>query len=179
MLAATRRASLAGGAWVLAIAVKWVPLVFLVLHLLEARTRRRRIGVAGLVVTTAGVAAAASWRYGWHWLAALVPLADNARLETRYALPHRLQGIGVPRDVAVGLAGACLVLGLVWLARRAAEGRARLALAACLVLVTTPYLVVWYLGWAVPLAAADEDDRFARAAVLVLCAYLLPQTIPH
>jgi hypothetical protein len=45
--------------------------------------------------------------------------------------------------------------------------------------VTTPYLVVWYLGWAVPLAAVDEDDRLARAGVLVLCAYLLPQTIPH
>ena len=45
--------------------------------------------------------------------------------------------------------------------------------------MTTPYLAVWYLGWAVPLAAADEDDRLARAGVLVLTAYLLPQTVPH
>ena len=44
-------------------------------------------------------------------------------------------------------------------------------------LVTTPYLAVWYLAWAVPLAAAEEDAA-ATVAVLALCAYLLPQTIP-
>jgi hypothetical protein len=43
--------------------------------------------------------------------------------------------------------------------------------------VTTPYLAVWYLGWAVPVVAADED-RVASAACLLLCAYLLPQTVP-
>ena len=43
--------------------------------------------------------------------------------------------------------------------------------------MTTPYLAVWYLAWAVPLAAADEDTA-ATVACLVLCAYLLPQTIP-
>jgi hypothetical protein len=45
------------------------------------------------------------------------------------------------------------------------------------VLVTTPYLAVWYLAWAVPLAAADDDPP-ALAACLVLCLYLLPQAIP-
>jgi hypothetical protein len=37
--------------------------------------------------------------------------------------------------------------------------------------------VVWYVVWAVPLAAA-EDDRPAQLIALGLCAYLLPQTIP-
>jgi len=37
---------------------------------------------------------------------------------------------------------------------------------------------VWYLAWAVPLAAVDEDDTAARVAALALTAYLLPQTIP-
>jgi hypothetical protein len=69
------------------------------------------------------------------------------------------------------------LVGLAVLARSAARGRARLALAACLVLVTTPYLAVWYLAWAVPLAAAEED-AVATVVVLGLCAYLLPQTIP-
>jgi hypothetical protein len=67
--------------------------------------------------------------------------------------------------------------GVVWLAGEARRGRARLGLAACLVLATTPYLAVWYLGWAVPLAAA-EDDAAARISVLALSAYLLPQAIP-
>ena len=52
-------------------------------------------------------------------------------------------------------------------------------MAACLILATSPYLSVWYLGWVVPLAAADEDDRTAQIVTLGLCAYLLPQTIPH
>ena len=43
--------------------------------------------------------------------------------------------------------------------------------------MTTPYLAVWYLGWAVPLAAAEED-RAATVGMHRLCAYLLPQTIP-
>lgn len=178
-LAAARRANGSAALWILAIAVKWLPLVFLGLRLLEARARRERFGLAGLAGATAIVGSVATWRYGWHWVNALAPLADNARLETRYALPHRLQGAGVPHDVALGLAVALLAAGLAWLALRAARGRARMALAACLLLVTTPYLAVWYLGWAVPLAAADEDDRLARAGVLALTAYLLPQTIPH
>ena len=177
-LALSRRANASGVLWTLAVAVKWVPLVFLGLRALETRARRERLGVAGIALTAGAVAVVSTWRYGWQWLAALAPLADNARLETRYALPQRLQSAGVPRDIALWLAGAILVGGLALLARRAARARARLALAACLVLVTTPYLAVWYLGWAVPLAAADEDDSFARAGVLVLCAYLLPQTIP-
>jgi hypothetical protein len=61
--------------------------------------------------------------------------------------------------------------------RSAHRGEPRLGRAACLVLATTPYLAVWYLAWAVPLAAADED-RAAWLAVLALTAYLLPQTIP-
>jgi hypothetical protein len=177
-LAVARRWNSAGAAWALAIAVKWVPIVFLVLHLLERRARRRPLGVAGLLVTAGVVAVLASWRYGWRWLAAVVPLARNAQLETRYSFPHRLQALGLPRDAALALAATVLAVGLLWLAREAAHGRARLALAACVLLVTTPYLAVWYLGWAVPLAAADDDDRLARIGTLALSAYLLPQTIP-
>ena len=177
-LALFRRAHASGAVWALAVAVKWVPLVFLGLRALEARARRERLGMAGIALVGGVVAVVSTWRYGWRWLTALAPLADNARLETRYALPHRLQSAGVPRDVALWLAAAVLIGGLAWLVRRAARGHARLALAACLLLVTTPYLAVWYLGWAVPLAAVDEDDRVARAGVLLLCAYLLPQTIP-
>jgi hypothetical protein len=80
--------------------------------------------------------------------------------------------------VALAFAAAAFALGFAWLARDALRGRARLAAAACLVLVTTPYLTVWYLGWTVPLAAADDDDRLARGCCLALGAYLLPQTIP-
>ena len=115
--------------------------------------------------------------YGFSWPLAIFPLAGNAALETSYAIPHRLEQLGLPGGLALGLAVVVFVAGFAWLVREAGRGRARLGLAACLVLVTTPYLAVWYLAWAVPLAAADDDPP-ALAACVVLCLYLLPQTMP-
>ncbi len=177
-LAASRRLQASGALWAVAIAVKWVPLLFLALRAVEARATRRSTAHVGFGLAAAGIAAAATIRYGLQWPLAFVPLAGNAALETSYALPHRLEQLGVPHGVALGLAAAALAGGLVWLFREAGRGRARLGLAACLVLATTPYLAVWYLGWAVPLAAADDDDTAIGISIL-LCAYLLPQTIPR
>jgi hypothetical protein len=177
-LALRRRHQLSGAVWVVAVFVKWVPLVFLLLASLAERARGRRIGVKGIAVAAATLVALASWAYGPSWLRAAAPLAANAARETSYAAPARLEQLGLPHGVAVGLSIAAFAVGLVWLARTAARGRARLGLAACLVLVTTPYLAVWYLAWAVPLAGSD-GDRTARLAALALTAYLLPQTIPH
>ncbi len=176
-LSASRRLQGAGAVWALAIAVKWVPILFLALRAVEARATGRPTAHRGLVVTAAVIALGATVVYGGAWPLAILPLAGNVALETSYAIPHRLEQIGLPDALALGLAALVLLSGFAWLAREAGRGRARLGLAACLVLVTTPYLAVWYLAWAVPLAAA-EDDAVATVACLVLCAYLLPQTIP-
>jgi hypothetical protein len=176
-LSATRRNEAGGILWVLAIAVKWIPALFLALRSLESRATGRPHGARGLVGAAAGITIGATVLYGGAWPLAIFPLVGNAALETSYAIPHRLEQLGLPDDLALALAIAALVVGLALLARGAARGRARLALAACLVLVTTPYLAVWYLAWAVPVAAAEEDS-VATVAVLGLCAYLLPQTIP-
>ena len=88
-----------------------------------------------------------------------------------------MEDIGVPHDVATALFGAAFAVGLVLLAWDARGGRLRLARAALLVLLTTPYLAVWYLAWAVPLAGSEED-RWARVGCVLLGAYLLPQGIP-
>jgi alpha-1,6-mannosyltransferase len=176
-LSASRRLQAAGVMWVLAITIKWVPILFLALRAVEARTTDRRTGHRGFAIATAVVATVATILYGPSWPLAIFPLAGNAALETSYAFPHRLEQLGVPDGLALGLAVAAFVIGFAWLLREASRGRARLGLAACLVLVTTPYLAVWYLAWAVPLAAADDDPP-ALAACLVLCLYLLPQTIP-
>ncbi|HEX6723974.1 MAG TPA: glycosyltransferase 87 family protein [Gaiella sp.] len=177
-LGAHRRASAGGVVWALAALVKWVPLVFFALAAVAARARGRSTGTLALVATLAAAGAVSTWRYGLHWLGALGPLADNAVRRTSYALPSRLEQLGLPHEVAIGIALVLLGIGLAWLARDALAGRARLGTAACLVLATTPYLAVWYLAWAVPLAAPEDDDRLARFAALVLTAYLLPQTIP-
>jgi hypothetical protein len=176
-LAASRRPDRSGAVWALAILVKWVPAIFLVLAALEAGTGRRRIGYRGLAAAAAAAALVATILYGTSWPLAIFPLAGNAGLETSYALPHRLEQLGLPDAAALALAATALLTGLAWLARESRRGRVRLALAACLVLVTTPYLAVWYLAWALPLAAAEEDT-VATIGCLALCAYLLPQTIP-
>ena len=102
---------------------------------------------------------------------------ETPKGQTSYALPHRVEQLGVPHAAALGLAAIALAGGLAWLAREALRGRARLGLSACLLLATTPWLAPWYTIWALPLAAA-EDDRRAQLIALGFCAYLLPQTIP-
>jgi hypothetical protein len=171
------RRQLAGAAWACAIAVKWVPLVLLPLVGLEQRARGRRLGYRGLALAAAAIGAAATWRYGLDWLGALGPLAGQAGEGTSFALPRRLDSLGVPYELAVGLLVAAFAVAYVILARDALRGRARLGLTAALLLLATPYLVAWYVVWAVPLAAA-EDDRPAQVLALALSAYLLSQAVP-
>ena len=176
-LGATGRRQLAGVSWVAAVLVKWIPLLFLPLRALEARRNRRKVGHLGFAVAAVVLVAAATWAYGWHWLGALGPLARNANEETSFAIPHRLEQIGLPEWLALALVATSFALAYLWLLREAWRGRARLGLAAGFLLLATPYLVPWYAIWVVPLAAAEED-RAAQGLALLLCAYMLRQTIP-
>ena len=103
-----------GAGWALGAAVKWVPYVLLPLHALAAR---RRAGLGAFAVTTVAVAALATWRYGFAWLDAFGPLADNARETTSYALPHRLSQLGVPEGAAIAL--FAVLFALVYVGARA------------------------------------------------------------
>ena len=175
--AASGRRGLAGVAWASAILLKWIPAVFFALRAVEARATGRRVDHRGFAAAAVVLVGLATWRYGLDWVRAFGPLARNAEGQTSYALPHRVEQLGVPQGVALALAGLALAAGLAWLAREALRGRARLGLTACLLLATTPWLAPWYAIWALPLAAA-EGDRRAQLLSLGFCAYLLPQTIP-
>jgi hypothetical protein len=176
-LAAARRRNLAALAWVVAVLVKWIPLLFFALRTVEARATGRRVSHRGFALVAVLLVSLATWRYGFDWFRAFGPLARNAEGQTSYALSHRVEQLGVPHAAALALSGIALVGGLAWLVRAAARGHARLGLSACLLLATTPWLAPWYTIWALPLAAA-EDDRRAQLISLGFCAYLLPQTIP-
>jgi hypothetical protein len=167
----------AGASWAAAVLVKWVALAFLPLRALEARAQGRRVGHLGFAAAFAVVVAAASAQFGWRWLGAFGPLARNANQETHFAIPHRLETLGVPHGAALGLLIGAFAVAYVWLLREAWRGRARLGLAAGFVLLATPYLAAWYVVWAVPLAAV-ENDRSAQLLALALCAYLLRQAVP-
>ena len=174
---AAGKRQLAGVCWALGALVKWVPLLLLPLRALEAHTSRRKVGHLGFALAAAAGVALAFIRYGTGWLHAFGPLARNANHETRWSLPHRLEQVGVPHALAIALFAAAFVVVYAWLAREAWRGNARLGLATCALLLASPYLVVWYVVWALPLAAA-EDDEPAALLSLALCAYLLRQTIP-
>ena len=67
----------------------------------SARSRRARAaaprGTAGFAVAAAAIVAASRrGATGSHWPLAIFPLAGNAALETSYAIPHRLEQLGVP-----------------------------------------------------------------------------------
>ena len=177
VLAARGTRNAAGAAWALAVLVKWIPLVFFALRAVAARASRRRVGHIGFAAAAIVVLALATWRYGVDWVRSIGPLARNAEEQSSYALPHRLEQLGIPHDATLVLATVVLVGGLAWLAREAWRGRVRLGLAGCLLLATTPWLTPWYAIWALPFAAA-EGDRRAQLIALGFCAYLLPQTIP-
>jgi hypothetical protein len=176
-LGAARRKEAAGVAWAVGSFVKWIPLLLLPLRALEARTAGRAVGHVGFALAAVTVVALATWRYGLSWIEAFGPLARNASDTTSFALPSRLTQLGVPKAVALGVAAAAFVAAYALLARQAWRGRARVALAAGLLLLCAPYVTPWYLAWVVPLAAVEED-RTARLLALALTAYLLPQTIP-
>ncbi|HEX5470128.1 MAG TPA: glycosyltransferase 87 family protein [Gaiellaceae bacterium] len=176
-LGASGRRQWAGAAWVGAIAVKWVAVVFLPLRALEARATGRQVGHLGFAAAAALVIALATWRYGLHWLGAFGPLAKNLGEGAHFSIPSRLDSIGLPRDAAIALLATLFGLAYLWLLREAWRGRARLALCAGLLLLATPWLVAWYAVWAVPLAAIEED-RWGRLLALALSAYLLRNAVP-
>jgi alpha-1,6-mannosyltransferase len=177
-LGATGRRQLAGVAWAAAVTIKWVPLVLLPLRALEARARKREVGHAGFGIAAVVLFAAACARYGFHWLSAFGPLARNANHESRFSLPHRIEQIvHLPHPGGIVLCAVAFGLAYLWLLRAAARGRARLGLATGLLLLATPWLIAWYVIWALPLAAA-EDDAPGQWLAIGLSGYLLRQAIP-
>jgi hypothetical protein len=107
----------------------------------------------------------------------LTGLGRIGRHEARYAIPVRLEQFGVPDALAHLLALMVLVLGALWLLRQARHGRPRLALGACLLVFTTPWLLPWYATWPIALAAVEEDAA-AQILAVAVAAYLLPARVP-
>ena len=169
-----------GAAWVAAVAVKPIAVVFLPLRGLEA-LRRRELGrlAAGLTLAAAVVALAASLRYGSAWLGLLSPLSNQLRQTSSLGLPYWLDRVGVPERAARDALVLLFALVYIRLLRETWRGaKPRFARCAVALLLATSWLQPWYAVWAVPLAALEEDS-LARLGALALTGYFLWDTIPH
>jgi hypothetical protein len=141
-LASRRKDGTAGGLWMLAAGVKAPALFLLPLQLL--RSRRRFWAGCAVAGMTGSLAALLVFGSGW-----LTSLSRVGHQESRYAIPVRLEQLGIPDRAVHLLAAAALAVGALWLSRQALQGRTRLALGACLLVLTTPWLLPWYATWPV------------------------------
>ncbi|HZC28864.1 MAG TPA: glycosyltransferase 87 family protein, partial [Gaiellaceae bacterium] len=169
-LVAWRRDVAGGVVWALAAAIKAPALAILVLQLLRSR---RGVWI-GAALGGVGVGVVATVMFGPPWMTVELQLAQR---QSRYGLAARLAQLGMPAGGARVVSIALLAGGAVWLGRQALRGRPRLALGACLLVVTSPWVLPWYATWPVVLAAVDEDGG-AQLVALALAVYLLPDRVP-
>lgn len=167
---AARRPKVAGVSLALAGGLKWVVLAVVPLKLLSAERRQAVLITTGFLITGAALAAIACFFFGTAWITTLGTFAHR---RSDWAIPSRLQQIGLPR----WLAYLPILVLTPLLIRSARAGRPRMGLASIGILVATPWLLPWYAAWAVPLAAIEED-RLAWVLSLVFCAYILSDGIP-
>ncbi|HET7043436.1 MAG TPA: hypothetical protein VFI37_01195 [Gaiellaceae bacterium] len=174
---ALRRGSRASGlAWAAAVAVKWLPLIFLPQI---AAARRLRLPWRDLAVGFAVAALVSTLAFRLGWLEAVLPIKSQLGRASSTSIPDWVaRTAGVPvRPVTLGFTAAfaaayCLLLRHAW-----RTGRARLALTAGLLLLSVSWLTPWYATWPLALAAVEEDDGLGRGLALALTAYLLRDAV--
>jgi hypothetical protein len=170
----------AGIAWACSAFVKVPALIVLPLEVVATarregpRTMLRLVG--GLCGAAALLGALATIRYGTGWLAFVNASSETQQLNS-LSLVYRLVQLGIPHSPAKIVLGVLFGLGYLLLGRDAWKGRARLALAANLLVLTPAWVVPWYGSWPVALAAI-EDDTAAQVLAVVTTAYLLTDALP-
>jgi alpha-1,6-mannosyltransferase len=189
------RESSAGAALVAAIAVKASAALALPFALLATATqppmglkrpnngRFRPIGrlLVGVGATVAGIGLLAWLGFGWNWLDAFALAGENQGRTSHLSIPitaARLTGLDpdAVRAAALVLYAALVTCLLAWTYRGGDWLRAT-AWATAALLLTTAWLLPWYLLWPLPLAALSRD-RLLQLLLLGLTAYQLGARIP-
>ena len=171
LVAAKRRNDVAAGAlWIVSGAVKSAALVLFPLALLRSR-RGVWLGAAAAATVVTLVAAIAFGDAWWSNFGGL------KRREAGYSIPSRLDQLGLGEFGSTWLPWIALGAGALWLGAQALRGRVRLGLAACLLLVTSEWILPWYALWPLGLAAAEEDG-LAQVVAVCLAAYLIGDRVP-
>jgi len=156
-------------------------LPFLVLAPPGARKRLEVAATAGLSLLA--LAALGLIGFGAHALGFLSAVGEQQQLVATHSIPAetaRLVGLsGTPtwwRHLFVGVFVAVFAAAL-WRTARGGDWRSAAGWTTLALLLSTAWLLPWYVIWALPLAAVSNDRRL-RAATLVFCAYAILIHLP-
>lgn len=176
-----RRDDRASAGFVLAAAVK-APAGLGLAFLLIARRSRRGIVVA--LLTGLAVAAVGALAFGASELTIVKQLVGQQRAVAILSVPNTLGALlgfggitgGVRIFDAIALCGgmAALLRG-TW---RGGDWLAATGWATLLLLVTSAWLLPWYVVWLLPIAAIAGDDRL-RTATLAFTAFIVTTHVAH
>jgi alpha-1,6-mannosyltransferase len=172
-----------GALGVAAVAVKASAGLLLPFLLLGARHRRRVL--AGGLAAAVAVLVVAALAFGGSALSVVNQIHEQQRFVASDSVPRRLAWLlglhGLPSGLRLAfmLGFALVVAWLLWATWRAwidwiaAAGWATLAL-----LVSTAWLVPWYVVWLLPFAAVARDRRL-RGAALLFCLYVVVTRVTY
>jgi alpha-1,6-mannosyltransferase len=174
----------AAGALVVGVGIKvtaGLALAFLVLA--PQRWRERRQVLVAAVLSLLALGALALIGFGSHALGFLNAVGEQQQLVAVHSIPAetaRLFGLsGTPgwwRNLFVVLFVVVLAYAL-WRTARGADWRVAAGWATLALLLSTAWLLPWYVIWVLPLAAVGGDRRL-RAATLLFCVYAVLIHLP-
>jgi alpha-1,6-mannosyltransferase len=146
--------------------------------------RRSRRGIAAAAASAVGVATIAVVAFGGGAFAIVRQIAGQQQAVAQRSAPSEVAGLlglgGVTTALHVVVAGT-LVLGLAWLlwvTWRGGDWLRATGWATLLVLVTSSWLLPWYIVWLLPIAAVAGDPRL-RVATLAFTAFVLTTLVAH
>lgn len=183
LLAVEERAFPAGVLGVLAVGVKAPAAVLLPFLLLSTRTPRRALaGVLAGGVALLALALAAYEREAFGFVA---QIREQQQFVADHSVPNRVATLLGFEALPAGLRllfALALVAAVVALLRATARGRLDWLTAAgwamLALLLTTAWLVPWYVVWLLPLAALARDPRL-RGATLLFCLYVVATRVAY
>jgi alpha-1,6-mannosyltransferase len=177
-----RREAAGGLALAASTAVKASSGVLLPYVLIGARDRGRYV----IGALAGAIAAAAIWVIAFH--GEVGPFVDELKAQQSHGSLHSVPkwlghfvGISVTNNSLRHVFQVLLVAALVLTLRYAWRGGSWVLAAGwgmVAVLVTTAWLLPWYVIWALPFAAMT-GDRKLRVATLALCAFVIVLRIPY
>lgn len=183
LLALEERAFPAGVLGVLAVGVKAPAAVLLPFLLLATRSPRR--AVAGVLGGGVALLAVALVAFGGEALGFVSQIREQQQFVATQSVPNRVATLlgfdALPNGLRLlfAFAFAGTLAGLLWATWRrridwlTAAGWATLAL-----LLSTAWLVPWYVVWLLPLAAVARDPRL-RGATLLFCVYVVATRVAY